>query len=234
VKRGVPVRPTSRSGASIFDSLKVQTVAADVTRIETLAGALENASAVIFAASASRKGGTAEQVDFIGVQNVAKECVRLKIPKLVVISSGAITRPNSMGYKFTNIFGNIMDYKLKGENSLKAEYASAGNDISYVVIRPGGLGDGKARGPAELAVNQGDAVSGEISRADVAECAVAAALSSKVPRDVTFELYNIDGSGPLDIGLPAVTGYERRGADYDSIFEGLKSGDVSVSYSEKK
>jgi uncharacterized protein YbjT (DUF2867 family) len=68
-----------------------------VTRIETLESALSGASAVVFAASASSKGGKASQVDFIGVENVAKECIRLQIPRLVVISSGAITRPDSLG-----------------------------------------------------------------------------------------------------------------------------------------
>ena len=71
---------------------------------------------MIFAASASRKGGKAKEVDYIGVENVAKECVRLKVPKLVVISSGAITKPDSLGFKFTNVFGQIMEYKLKGRS----------------------------------------------------------------------------------------------------------------------
>jgi uncharacterized protein YbjT (DUF2867 family) len=227
-KRGVPLRPTSRSGGDVKG---VSTVAADVTRIDTLEAALNGASAVIFAASASSKGGNAEKVDYLGVQNVAKECVRLKVPKLVVISSGAITRPNSLGFKLTNLFGNIMEYKLKGEDALKAAYAAGGGDASYVIIRPGGLIDGQAKGPSGVILNQGDAISGEIARADVAECAVAAALSNKIPRDVTFELYNGDGgAGPLEGSLPAVTGFERRGADYDSIFEGLKSGEISVPY----
>jgi nucleoside-diphosphate-sugar epimerase len=218
-KRGVSVRPSSRSEGT------------DVTKIETLAAAIEGASSVIFAASASRKGGSAQQVDFLGVQNVAKECVRLKIPRLVVISSGAITRPKSLGFKITNLFGNIMEYKLKGENSLKESYAEDGKGLSYVIIRPGGLLDGNIKGPSGLSLNQGDAISGEISRADVAECAVAAALSTKLPREggVTFEIYNTDGSGPLEGGLPAITGYERVGADYDVLFEGLKAGEVSIS-----
>lgn len=227
-QQGVPLRPTSRSGGDVKG---VSTVAADVTRIETLEAALNGASAVIFAASASSKGGNAEKVDYLGVENVAKECVRLKVPKLVVISSGAITRPNSLGFKLTNLFGNIMEYKLKGENALKAAYAAAGGGSTYVIIRPGGLIDGQAKGSSGVILNQGDAISGEIARADVAECAVAAALSNKIPRDVTFELYNGDGgAGPLEGSLPAVTGFERRGADYDSIFEGLKSGEVTVPY----
>ena len=66
-KKNVEVTPTSyRTGT-------------DVTKIETLEPALKGAKAVIFAASASRNGGKADQVDYQGVANVAKECVRLKV-----------------------------------------------------------------------------------------------------------------------------------------------------------
>ena len=79
------VRDVSKaaSGSTTQDAIPVQV---DVTRLETIGPAIEGASVVIFAASASRKGGSAKQVDFTGVENVAKECVRLKIPRLVVIS----------------------------------------------------------------------------------------------------------------------------------------------------
>jgi hypothetical protein len=79
----VPVRPTSYSGSSknIFEGLKgVEAPSyADVTKIETLEPAISRSKAVIFAASASNKGGKAAAVDYLGVENVAKECVRLKV-----------------------------------------------------------------------------------------------------------------------------------------------------------
>jgi hypothetical protein len=101
-KQGTKVRPAVRDekkGAA-FKSLGGSVegpVSADVTKIDTLALAMTGASAVIFAASASNKGGSAQQVDYLGVENVAKECVRLGIPRLIVISSGAITKPDSLG-----------------------------------------------------------------------------------------------------------------------------------------
>ena len=183
---------------------------------------------MIFAASASSKGGSAQQVDYVGVENVAKECVRLGIPKLVVISSGAITRPNSLGFKITNLFGRIMEAKLKGEESLKAVYKAAPSGVTYAIIRPGGLGDGAPAGPSSVELNQGDAISGEISRSDVAECAIAAATSKKIPQNVTFEIYSKQGAGPLEGSLPQPTGYERTGDSYDKLFEGLVSGEVIV------
>ena len=48
------------------------------------------------------------QVDCIGVENVAKACIAANVERLVVISSCAVTRPDSLGYKFTNILGAYM------------------------------------------------------------------------------------------------------------------------------
>jgi len=212
------------SGNNSQDPISVQV---DVTRLETIGPAIIGASVVIFAASASRKGGSAKQVDFTGVENVAKECVRLKIPRLVVISSGAITKPDSLGYKVTNLFGGIMGYKLLGEDSLRRAYSSAEDDVGYAIIRPGGLLDRDvAVGAGLVELNQGDTISGEISRIDVAECAVAAALSKSIPSKVTFEVYEADKSGPLQSDFPKVSGFERSGrllgADYEVLFRGLK------------
>ena len=220
---GVPVAATSRT-----------TTNTDVTKIESLESAIKGASAVIFAASASSKGGTAEKVDYLGVENTAKECVRLKVPRLVVISSAAVTRPSSLGFKITNLFGKIMEYKLQGEDALRAVYASDPS-LSYTIIRPGGLQDGDALGVSKLEINQGDAVAGEIRRADVAESAIAAAISKKIPSNTIFEIYNKEGAGPLEGNLPVPTGYERTGASYDDLFAGLKgNGPVSVQKTTTK
>ena len=89
--KGYNVRPTYRDVTNkeglfnTFSSVEKPTIA-DVTKIETLESAIQGASTVVFAASASNKGGNAQQVDFKGVENVAKECIRLKIPRLIVIS----------------------------------------------------------------------------------------------------------------------------------------------------
>lgn len=49
----------------------------DVTKPDTLPGAIRGAGAVVFASSASRKGGNAEAVDFKGVENIARWVVVL-------------------------------------------------------------------------------------------------------------------------------------------------------------
>jgi len=226
--RVVPaVRDMSKAVPQQLGSTADGPLLVDVTRMETIGPAIAGASVVIFAASASRKGGNAKQVDYNGVENVAKECVRLKIPRLVVISSGAITKPDSLGYKITNLFGGIMGYKLLGEDSLRRAYASAEDGVGYAIIRPGGLLDrDQAVGAGLVELNQGDTISGEISRIDVEDCVVAAALSKSIPNKVTFELYEAGKSGPLQSDFPKVSGFERSGpqlgADYDTLFRGLK------------
>jgi uncharacterized protein YbjT (DUF2867 family) len=227
-KDNVPVRPTFArtpptdlpSGSSVLDA-KV----ADVTNIDTLTAAVAGASAVIFASSASRKGGNAEKVDFLGVKNIAEVCLKEKIPKLVVISSGAVTRPKSLGFKITNLFGGIMGYKLQGEDALRAAYANS-PDLSYAIIRPGGLLSGAAKGPAVMELNQKDTISGEVNRADVAEVAVAAAMSKVLSggKKVTFEVYEAGKSGPLEDSLPKTSGFEIRGDRYEGMFDSLKEG----------
>lgn len=229
VKKKVYVRPTYRANLPTYeDEVVDKPRQVDVTKKDSIEQAISGAAAVIFAASASKSGGSAEQVDFQGVANVAEICVRNKIPRLIVISSGAISKPDSLGFKFTNIFGKIMEFKLKGENALKSTYAASGDSsLSYAIIRPGGLADGTALGPAKIELNQGDTISGEVNRADVAQCAVEAALSTKIPPRVTFEIYQCDRKGPLENKFPKKSGYERLGSDYDAMFEGLQSGDIA-------
>lgn len=228
----VTVRPTYRYVGNVpapTNPYLQAPVAADVTKIETIGPAINGASTVIFAASASNKGGTAQQVDYQGVVNVAMECIRLKIPKLIVISSGALTRPDSLGFKFTNIFGGILSYKLQGENMLRQLYEERNDPkLSYIIVRPGGLLDGQPVGPSKIELNQGDTISGEVYRSDVADCIVNAALSDTIPHNIVFEIYEAGKSGPLESRFSPKSGYEVRGTEYNAMFQQLKSGEIKI------
>merc|ERR1719231_40052 len=224
---GINVKPTNREGKinKAFQGLaKVGDIAkCDVTKLDTIQEAVRGAKAVIFTASASSKGGNAQQVDFIGVENTAKACVAEKVSRLVVISSGAVSKPNSIGYKITNIFGGIMGKKLQGENSLKKIYEESGDSaLSYAIIRPGGLTDTAKVGASKIELNQKDTIIGEISRDDVAEVAVAAAISKNIPSRVTFEVYGTATRSPLEGIYPDKSGFEQNGDNYDSMFKNLK------------
>lgn len=228
LKMNLPVRPIYRAVPANLPA-NIEAYTADVTKYDSLLVALKGVSSIIFAASASKNGGNAEQVDYIGVENVAKAAIELKIPRLVVISSAAITKPDSLGFKFTNIFGRIMEYKLLGEKALYDAYREAGNsDLSYTIIRPGGLLDGQAIGASKIELNQGDTIVGEINRADVANVAVAAAISKTIPKNVVFEVYESGKGNPLESRFAKLSGYERDGrilgGSYDKLFEGLQSG----------
>lgn len=221
------VRPVYRSQTTLEGNIITYT--GDVTKPESLDDAIKGADVVIFAASASKNGGNAASVDNNGLYNTAVESIKFKVPKLVVISSGAVTRPNSLAFKFTNLFGGIMDQKLQGENRLIAEYnANANSDLSYTIIRPGGLMDGEGAGEENVTINQGDAVAGDIDRVDVADAAIAAAYSKSLPKNVIFEMYQKGKGAPLEKNLKVPTGYERDEKTYEQKFSSLKSGIIKI------
>mmetsp|Transcript_14506 Transcript_14506/g.22754 ORF Transcript_14506/g.22754 Transcript_14506/m.22754 type:complete len:374 (-) Transcript_14506:173-1294(-) len=234
-RRGLYARGVTRDGRDLkVGGDTVSYAAGDVTQGASLDAAFKGASAVIFAASASKKGGDAAHVDYLGVANTAEAAIRNGVPRLVVISSGAVTRPESVGFKITNVFGRIMDYKIAGETALRGLYAAAGDpDLSYTVVRPGGLSDRPSRGPAGVELSQGDVLSAEIGREDVAEVTVAALLSPAA-KDATIECYGAGGetlfgvptgAAKLAKGLPDVDPkyVHRASASFEALFEGVLS-----------
>ncbi|CAM9465677.1 unnamed protein product [Ascophyllum nodosum] len=208
---------------------------ADVTVPSSLPGVIQGSSAVIFASSASKQGGSAKAVDYEGVVNVAKACLSAKVPRLVVVSSGGVATPESAVYKFLNLFGEIMAWKIRGEDELRSMYAAQGPGAAchYTIVRPGGLTLDPPRGVATIELNQGDTKSGRIARSDVARVCVEAIYSPKA-EDCTLECYYKDTAKPLDtVGLSNILkqttkegamalGTESTGDTWDAIFSGLK------------
>lgn len=251
LRRGLPVRSlvrakvTSKGEEVAFqvttDESLLEEVIADVTSKQSMAQATKGARAVIFAASASKKGGDPQKVDYQGLLNVAESCLANKVERLVVVSSGGVSRPDSAVYKFLNLFGKIMYWKIKGEDEMRALYQEAkGADpslnVSFTVVRPGGLTTGPATGVETIELNQKDTKSGRIARADVAEICVEC-LNYPATADTTFECYYADTAKPLnDVGFSNIlkkttseeeaaasaTGLERRGKTWKEIFTGLQ------------
>ena len=120
--------------------------ACDVKDPQALTENLRGCRGVIYAASASKQGGNAVAIDNQGVVAAGNVCLQENIERYVVISSTATTRPESLGYKFTNVFGGIMEQKRLGEEGVQLAY---GNKIgeksgpSYTIVRPGGLEEPK-------------------------------------------------------------------------------------------
>jgi uncharacterized protein YbjT (DUF2867 family) len=234
-QKGYDVVAYTRSGQldSPVDSKlskRVTCKALDVTRPETLTG-LEG-DAVIFCASASKEGGTPTQVDKQGLVNVGEACIKKSIARLVVVSSGAVTKPFSPVFLFLNLFGGIMKAKAVGEDTIRTLYSAAPLKLGYTIVRPGGLTLEPPLGPSGLELNQKDEKSGRISRYDVAAICVESIDAPSASR-VTLECYNKDTGKPLSSVFfsnmfkmsnkdekPAGI-YERRGNSWKDLFSGL-------------
>eukprot|EP00903_Cladosiphon_okamuranus_P010513 g9944.t1 len=223
-KEGEPLAFTTTKGISMLT--------ADVTVPSSLPAVINGASAVIFACSASKQGGSAKAVDYEGVVNVAKACLEAKVPRLVVVSSGGVATPDSSIYKFLNLFGEIMSWKIQGEDALRSMYA-AQDMCHYTIVRPGGLTLDPPRGVTAIELNQGDTKSGRIARSDVARVCVESIYSRKA-EDCTLECYYKDTGKPLAaVGVSNILkqktddnaasfGTESVGNTWDELFSGLK------------
>jgi uncharacterized protein YbjT (DUF2867 family) len=196
LRRGLPVKALTRSGAWPPAKIDLSAVgfsgdvsknplltvsACDVKDINSLVSSLAGCKAVIYAASASKAGGNSKEIDCDGVIAAGEACLKNKVGRYIVISSGSTTRPNSLGFKFTEMaVAGIMTNKRLGEVGVAEIYANSGKS-SYTIVRPGGLDEPKIKtiqGPSALEISQGDVLAGYVNRADVAEVSVELALSS--------------------------------------------------------
>ncbi|GMI20095.1 hypothetical protein TrCOL_g7067 [Triparma columacea] len=134
LKRGFNVVSTTRSGNDPFKVIKLPSAekalysfggAVDVTKPEDIVSAISTykPSHVVYAASASKKGGNAKEVDYRGVLNAASAVSSTKGVKLELISALAVDQTESKGYKMTNSMGGvvdgIMDFKRRGEDEVR-------------------------------------------------------------------------------------------------------------------
>eukprot|EP00887_Chlorella_sp_A99_P004628 scaffold4.g4628.t1 len=147
------------------------------------------------------------------LQSVAAYLPEPVTPRLVLVSSAGVTRPNRPGInieeeppavRMNDMLGGILTYKLAGEDVVRA------SGVPHAIVRPVALTE-EPRG-AELQLDQGDTIrrarafgvpacgrfdvlacgrfgveSGKISREDVAELCVEL-LSQPAGLDTTFEI----------------------------------------------
>jgi len=245
LRKGWKVNAVTRTGYKVEDysinTKNFANITADITSqesLQTIAPALQLSKACIFAASASKEGGSATAVDKDGLINIAKLSIANKVPRLVVISSGAVTKPLSPVFLFLNLFGGIMQAKFEGENELKRLYNSPeakSARLSYTIIRPGGLTEEPPRGCGDIALNQGDNKSGRISRWDVASIALES-IDDDDAANTTFEAYYKETAQRLaNVGLSNLFKWtkksteeegqvdvtERTGSTWKLLFKGL-------------
>uniref|UniRef100_A0A7S2GU80 NAD(P)-binding domain-containing protein n=1 Tax=Helicotheca tamesis TaxID=374047 RepID=A0A7S2GU80_9STRA len=194
----------------------------DVNDVDSIRRVLKDtgASGVVFAASASKAGGNASQIDDVGVENAAIACRDVGGARLVVISALAVDRPKSKSYDVTNFMGGyvngIMDAKLRGENKVRLLLKD------YVVVRPGVLLSGKTRnGALDVELNQGDTIGGGLSRDELAGVVWGAMVCGK--KGVTVEAYRKTTRTKLQPEFIVPSGNELTADTYVGLFENAKS-----------
>eukprot|EP00580_Thalassiosira_gravida_P012057 CAMPEP_0201651250 /NCGR_PEP_ID=MMETSP0493-20130528/42708_1 /ASSEMBLY_ACC=CAM_ASM_000838 /TAXON_ID=420259 /ORGANISM="Thalassiosira gravida, Strain GMp14c1" /LENGTH=365 /DNA_ID=CAMNT_0048127549 /DNA_START=92 /DNA_END=1189 /DNA_ORIENTATION=- len=181
-----------------------------------------HASAIVYCASASGKGGTAFEVDDIGVANAAAAAKALGA-RFVLVSALGVDRPDSKGYKMTNSLGGnydkIMDAKRQGEEKTRSVLAKSKN---YMIIRPGPLLGVKGKGgAADIELNQGDIIGGGISRDELAGVVVGALLSER--KGATVEVYRTKTRQKIQPEFDPVSGNEVTADTYVELFGNVKS-----------
>ncbi|XP_062162876.1 protein HIGH CHLOROPHYLL FLUORESCENCE PHENOTYPE 173, chloroplastic isoform X1 [Alnus glutinosa] len=140
-------------------------------------------------------------------------------PRFVHVSSAGVTRPERPGLdlskqppavRLNKELGFILTFKLKGEDSLRE------SGMPYAIVRPCALTEEPAG--ADLIFDQGDNITGKISREEIA-CICVAALDSTYACDKTFEVKSvIPFSEPFTVD-PENPPPEK---DYDVYFKTLK------------
>jgi uncharacterized protein YbjT (DUF2867 family) len=182
--RGYKVRAMVRDAAKSKDAFGkgVAVVVGDVRDPASLKAALKGVKFVVSSIGAGggpnpEAGNGPEEIDNLGVANLAAAAKAAKIKHLVLVSSAATSRHADYPVPFMR---PILAAKFKGETALR------GSGVPYTIVRPGGLID-EPGGKAAVQFMQGDKSIGRIPRADVATVCVEA-LGKKAAMGKTFEV----------------------------------------------
>ncbi|MBF2003340.1 MAG: CIA30 family protein [Synechococcales cyanobacterium M58_A2018_015] len=121
-----------------------------------------------------------------------------EVPKFVLVSSAGVTRPGKPGLnldeeppavRLNDQLGGILTWKLKGEDMVRQ------SGIPYTILRPCALTEEPGGQP--LRFEQGDTLTGKVSREDIAELCIQA-LALPQARNVTVEI--AEGEGGCAVG----------------------------------
>ncbi|KAI4365178.1 hypothetical protein MLD38_021188 [Melastoma candidum] len=142
-------------------------------------------------------------------------------PRFVHVSSAGVTRPDRPGLdlskqppavRLNKELGFILTFKLKGEDLIRE------SGMPYAIVRPCALTEEPAG--ADLIFDQGDNITGKISREEIARICIAA-LESSYACDKTFEVKSVvPFSEPFTVD-PENLPPEK---DYNEYFKNLKDG----------
>jgi uncharacterized protein YbjT (DUF2867 family) len=192
-RQGYQVRAFVRDAEKARELLGdgVQLVTGEVQDQDSIGPAVQGMDAVISAIGARGAKGPdrPEMVDYQGVSNLAEAAAAAGVGQFVLVSSMGATQED---HPLNKMFGNVLIWKLKGENALRA------SGVPYTIVRPGGLVNEPA-GQGRVVFVQGDPkTQGVIARADVAEVCVAA-LGNADALNKTLEIYRVPGEAAGDL-----------------------------------
>lgn len=171
---------------------EAEVVVGDVTRPETLAGAVEGIDAVVFTLGTDGAGKVgAETVDYGGVRNVLTALGKRTVRVALMTSIGVTNRTGAY-----NRSTEAHDWKRRSERLVRA------CGLPYTIVRPGWF---DYNGPDEHRIvllqgdtrQAGDSSDGVIARRQIAQVLVSS-LDSPAAERKTFELVATAGPAPAD------------------------------------
>ncbi len=174
------VRSTSR--ASWLKQEGVEIVEGDIASVTALEQIMEGAHFVIRALGSKKPFSKKEnnRVDNLGNQNLAKAAKAKRIQHLVVISSvGVGDSKYALSFVLRLLMGPVLKMKARSEAFIRT------CDVSYTIIRAGGLKDTELSG--EIAFGEGGKISGSLGRKQLAQVCVDA-LTSPSMKSRTLEV----------------------------------------------
>jgi uncharacterized protein YbjT (DUF2867 family) len=159
---------------------------------DEVAGAVEGADAVVFAAGAGPGSGAERKqtVDRDGAIKLLEAAAAAGVARYLIVSSIGAENPPAEGAG--DVFGAYLRAKAE------ADAAVAASDRDWTIVRPGGLTDEPGSGRARI---QTEPIRDRVSRDDVA--AVLAAVLNE-PRSAGLTLYVVAGDEPIVEALAAV------------------------------
>jgi uncharacterized protein YbjT (DUF2867 family) len=211
IRQGHIVRALVRSRGKA-DQLprEAQVVIGDVTRPDTLSGAVEGVDAVVFTLGSDGEGKVgAESVDYGGVRNVLR-ALGSRTARIALMTSIGVTNRTGDYNRTTEAH----DWKRRSERLVRA------SGLPYTIVRPGWF-DYNASNQHRLVLLQGDrrhagdSSDGVVARRQIAQVLVYSLGSDQALRK-TFELVAETGPAPDD--------FDALFASLDAELEGLLDG----------
>ena len=167
--------------AADLETLGAEAVLGDLEADASLAGYVEGADVLVFAAGAGPGSGPERKrtVDLGGAVKLADAALAVGVHRYVMISSIGADRPGAAS-------GGMRPYL---EAKAEADQYLMASGLDYTIVRPGSLTDDPGTGRVRVSTELGGR--GEVPRDDVA-AVIAKVLDAPTTIGVTFEVFSGD------------------------------------------